>query len=122
LSRADPDVFIWAVRELGISLTELARHPGISVPWVGYAVERAEAIARDNSHHLIEQFFSYFFKGVPFHIKSTTDKQRRIKEIIDSKEISREIQLLTQINGVQRRKKELRRALQGLCGPEILIN
>ena len=60
--------------------------------------------------------------GVPEHIKPTADKQRRIKEIIDSKEISREIQLLTQINGVQHRKKELRKALQGLCGPEILIN
>jgi len=32
------------------------------------------------------------------------------------------MQLLTQINGVQRLKDELRRALQGLCGPEILIN
>lgn len=60
--------------------------------------------------------------GVPEHIQSIADKQRRIKEIIDSREISREIQLLTQINGVQRCKDELRRALQDLCGPEILIN
>ena len=29
----------WAVRELGILLTELARHMGISVPGVGCAVE-----------------------------------------------------------------------------------
>jgi len=60
--------------------------------------------------------------GVPEHIKSIADKQRRIKEIIESTEISREIQLLTQINGVQRLKDELRRALQALCGPEMLIN
>ena len=35
----------WAVRELGISLTELARRHGISVPGVGYSVERGEIIA-----------------------------------------------------------------------------
>ena len=43
----------WAVQELGISLTELARHLGISVPPVGYAVERAEATARDKNYQLI---------------------------------------------------------------------
>ena len=43
----------WAIRELGISLTELARHLGISVPPVGYAVERAEAAARDKNYQLI---------------------------------------------------------------------
>jgi DNA-binding MarR family transcriptional regulator len=35
----------WAVRELGMSLTDLARHLGISIPGIGYAVERGEAIA-----------------------------------------------------------------------------
>ena len=44
----------WAVRELGMSLTDLARHLGISVPGVGYAVERAEAIARDNNYQLVD--------------------------------------------------------------------
>ena len=29
---------------MGISLTELARHLGLSIPGVGYAVERGEAI------------------------------------------------------------------------------
>lgn len=37
--------------------------------------------------------------GVPAHIKSLADKQRRIKAIIDSKEKARVIQLLTQIMG-----------------------
>lgn len=50
--------------------------------------------------------------GVPEHVKSTSDKQRIIKEIIDSKEIAQEIQLLTQINGAQRRREQLRSALQ----------
>jgi hypothetical protein len=36
------------------TLTELARHLGISVPAVGYAVERGEAIARDKNYQLIE--------------------------------------------------------------------
>jgi len=44
----------WAVGELGITLTELARRLGISVPAVGYAVERGKAIARVNNYQLIE--------------------------------------------------------------------
>ncbi len=44
----------WAVRELGISLTELARRLGMSVPGVGYSVERGEIIARKNDYQLIE--------------------------------------------------------------------
>jgi hypothetical protein len=44
----------WAVRELGVSLTELARRLGISVPGVGYSVERGEIIARENDYQLIE--------------------------------------------------------------------
>jgi hypothetical protein len=30
----------WAVRELGMSLTELARHVGLSVPAIGSSVKR----------------------------------------------------------------------------------
>jgi REP element-mobilizing transposase RayT len=45
----------WATRELGISLTELARHLGISTPAVSYSVERGEMIARENGYQLIEQ-------------------------------------------------------------------
>ena len=44
----------WAVRELGITLTELAGHLEMSVPGVGYAVERGSAIARMNNYQLIE--------------------------------------------------------------------
>ena len=44
----------WAVQELGISLTELAKHLGITVPGVGYAVVRGQALARDNNYQLIE--------------------------------------------------------------------
>jgi len=44
----------WAVRELGFSLTELARSLGISVAGVGYSVERGEIIARENDYQLIE--------------------------------------------------------------------
>jgi len=50
--------------------------------------------------------------GVPAHIKSLADKQRRIKAIIDSKDKARVIQLLTQINGVERYKNELRAVSQ----------
>jgi hypothetical protein len=44
----------WSVRELGIPLTELAGRLGISVPAVGYSVERGEIIARENDYQLIE--------------------------------------------------------------------
>ena len=48
--------------------------------------------------------------GLPEHTTSLADKQRKIKEIIDTKEKARVIQLLTQINGGQRYKNELQRA------------
>jgi len=44
----------WAVHELGITLTELARRLGISVPGVGYSVERGERLAQDNGFQLTE--------------------------------------------------------------------
>lgn len=42
----------WAVRELGLSLTELARRLGISPPGVGYAVQRGEAMVREYHYEL----------------------------------------------------------------------
>lgn len=50
--------------------------------------------------------------GLPEHTTSLAAKQRKIKEIIESKEKARVIQLLTQINGGQRYKNELQTALQ----------
>jgi len=44
----------WAVHELGISFTELAGRLGISVPGVGYSVERGIKIARENDYQLID--------------------------------------------------------------------
>ena len=44
----------WAVRELGASLTELARSLNMSVPAVGYSVNRGEIIAHKNGLRLIE--------------------------------------------------------------------
>ena len=52
--------------------------------------------------------------GVPEHINSLADKQRWIKAIIDGKEKVRVFQLLTQINGTQRYKKELRQAFEAI--------
>jgi REP element-mobilizing transposase RayT len=45
----------WAVREAGMSLRELARQLEMSGPGVGFAVERGEAIAKENGYELIEQ-------------------------------------------------------------------
>ncbi len=42
----------WAVRELGVSLTDLAREFELSVSGVGYAVERGERIACENNYRL----------------------------------------------------------------------
>jgi len=44
----------WAVKELGVSLRQLARQLEVSSPAVGYCVERGEAIARENRYRLIE--------------------------------------------------------------------
>jgi REP element-mobilizing transposase RayT len=44
----------WAVKELGMSLRELARGLKMSSPAIGYAVERGEVIARENGYRLIE--------------------------------------------------------------------
>ena len=52
--------------------------------------------------------------GIPEHIKSMPDKQKKLKKIVESGEKARVIQLLTQINGTQRYKNELREALQAI--------
>ena len=44
----------WAVRELGISQTDLANRLNLSVPGIGYAVERGANIARQNGYDLVE--------------------------------------------------------------------
>ncbi len=44
----------WAVRGLGIPLTELARLLQLSVPAIGYSVERGEIVARENDYQLVE--------------------------------------------------------------------
>jgi chromosomal replication initiation ATPase DnaA len=46
-------VCYWAVRELGMSMSELAREFGMSIAGIGYAVGRGERIARDNDYQLI---------------------------------------------------------------------
>ncbi len=43
----------WVVRELGMSLTELARYFGMTPSAVDYAVERGEIIATENSYKLV---------------------------------------------------------------------
>jgi len=43
----------WAVRELGMPLADLARELGMSMPGVGYAVERGKIIALGNQYLLI---------------------------------------------------------------------
>ena len=50
--------------------------------------------------------------GLPEYTTSLADKQRKIKDIVDSKDKARVIQLLTQINGGQRYKTELERVLE----------
>ena len=44
----------WAVRELRMSLTDLARELDMSIPGVGFAVERGEAIAQRNKYQLMD--------------------------------------------------------------------
>ena len=43
----------WAVRELGMPLADVARELEMSMPGVGYAVERGKIIAQDHQYRLI---------------------------------------------------------------------
>jgi putative transposase len=48
------DLFcFWAVRELGVPLTEVAMRVGMTPPGVGYAVRRGEAIAQEKRYKLV---------------------------------------------------------------------
>ncbi|MDA3903792.1 MAG: transposase [Desulfuromusa sp.] len=51
--RARSLVCFWAARELGISLSELARTFKMSAPGIGYAVVRGEKIAKDKKISLV---------------------------------------------------------------------
>jgi len=44
----------WAVRELGISATELARRIGITQPAISQSVKRGETIAKENGFEIID--------------------------------------------------------------------
>ena len=45
----------WTVRELGMTLRDLAGRLGMSPPAVGYSVERGERIARENGYRLLDE-------------------------------------------------------------------
>ena len=47
-------VCYWAVSELGMPLTDLARHFEMTPSGVGYAVQRGETLARNNSYQLVD--------------------------------------------------------------------
>ena len=49
----------WAVRELGVSLTDLARRLGMSPAGVGYAVQRGEVMARERGCQLYPPLAGY---------------------------------------------------------------
>ena len=49
----------WAVRELGVSLTDLARRLGMSPAGVGYAVQRGEVMARERGYQLYPPLAGY---------------------------------------------------------------
>ncbi len=53
-ARARSLLCYWAVRELGMPLADLARKLEMSMPGVGYAVERGEIIAQNNNYRLID--------------------------------------------------------------------
>jgi putative transposase len=44
----------WAVREVGLPLTTLARQLGLSPPGVSYAVQRGEAMVREQHIDLLK--------------------------------------------------------------------
>ena len=59
--------------------------------------------------------------GIPKPINSIAEKQRIIGQVAKRKEVSHILQLITQINGVERLKSELREALARPWACQILI-
>ncbi len=59
----------WAVRELGMSATYMAKRLGMSQSGVGYAVSRGEKIAKKKNYQLLDWIISLFM-DVPFEIIS----------------------------------------------------
>ena len=51
--------------------------------------------------------------GIPDHLHCLPERQGKIQAIVQSREKARMIQLLTQIDGAQRCKNELRKAFNG---------
>jgi len=52
--------------------------------------------------------------GIPAEMKSLAEKQKKVGQIVENKEKSRIMQLLTQFNGVDRYKNEIRQALTAI--------
>ena len=48
------------------------------------------------------------------HVRAIADKQRRISKIVSTREKSRVLQMLTQIDGAQRYKKELQQVIANI--------
>lgn len=59
--------------------------------------------------------------GVPKAINSVAEKQRIVGQVAKRKKVSHILQLITQINGVERLKSEMRKALACPWGCQILI-
>ena len=60
-------LFLGAVKELGISLGELAKRSEISSPGVGYSVEREKPLHAKTD--IVRLIFSYFFSSLPIYDK-----------------------------------------------------
>ena len=53
-----------------MSLTDLARELEMSIPGVGYAVEKGETIVQDNKYQLIGEIYFIFLRMSPFTVDS----------------------------------------------------
>ena len=53
ISEARSLFFYWCVRELGESMTEMAKLLGLTQPAIGYAVERGELLTKKEKNDLI---------------------------------------------------------------------
>ncbi len=52
--------------------------------------------------------------GIPAEMKSLAEKQKRVQAIVESEEKSRVMRLLTQFEGLNRDKNEIRQALTAI--------
>ncbi len=67
----------WCVRELGESITDVAKLLGLTQPAIGYAVERGELLAKNEKNDLIGCFLRFLWTSRTSEMRMECDEGQR---------------------------------------------